>query len=657
MMENRNEIRYFRKKLLDWFDTNKRIFPWRKENIANYELIMSEILLQRTRAETVAKYYNTFFNKYPNWEEIRNASIEDLEDILRPLGLFKHRAKRLFKIIEEYNKKNGILPRNSNEINDSTLATLYISNAYELFILNKRAPLLDVNMARVLSRFFNPKKVKDVRNEKELQEFAKTVINVKNCKEFNWAILDFAAIVCKSHKPDCVNCPLKSKCRFFSKETERMDAEEPQLNIYYDNREVELQKEKKYRVLSLFSGCGGMDLGFEGNFIVHEKSINKRHNPDFIGKKEKGNMIRLRPTKFQTVFANDIINDARNAWVNYFQEKGYSSEIFHVESIVDLVKLHKQGVNVFPKDIDIVTGGFPCQDFSVSGLRNGFESHKDHTGKKIGKKDPTVETRGQLYMWMKEVIDIVQPKIFIAENVKGLVNLSNVKDIIQQDFAKANGNGYIVLPPQVLHAANYGVPQSRERVFFIGLKKSELKKGVLEEFEKDTISKEYTPYPIPSHSKDVRFNGCIEYVKLKDIFNNLDEPESSLDPSQMYYSKAKFMGKHCQGQTEINPDGISPTIRAEHHGNIEYRRLSLENGGKIKKELNSGMNERRLTPRECALIQTFPSDYDFVIPSNGRNFFISPSSAYKLIGNAVPPLLAYHVAKKIEKQWDKYFKE
>lgn len=73
-------------------------------------------------------------------------------------------------------------------------------------------------------------------------------------------------------------------------------------------------------------------------------------------------------------------------------------------------------------------------------------------------------------MWMKEVIEITQPKIFIAENVKGLVNLENVKEIIQKDFSSANENSYIVLDPQVLHSADYGVPQSRERIIFIGIK-------------------------------------------------------------------------------------------------------------------------------------------------------------------------------------------
>ena len=117
------------------------------------------------------------------------------------------------------------------------------------------------------------------------------------------------------------------------------------------------------------------------------------------------------------------------------------------------------------------------------------------------------------------------------------------------------------------------------------------------------------------------------------------------------------MGKHCQGQTEIKLDTIGPTIRSEHHGNIEFRRLSVEHGGKIVKELNRGMKERRLTIRECARIQSFPDDYEFVIEKNKQGKKVSASEAYKIIGNAVPPLLAYNIAKQIEKKWELYFKE
>ena len=669
-MWNRNDIKYFRRVLLEWFNSNKRDFPWRSDEVTNYEIIFSEILLQRTKAETVSKYYETFFNKYPNWEMLIKATHEELKDILKPLGLNEHRAKRISNIIQEFRLKNGVLPGNMGELHESSLATLYLSNAYELFILKRRAALLDVNMSRLLGRFFHPQESKDVRNDKLIQDLAYNVINIKECKDLNWAILDYAAMVCTAHKPKCTKCELNTKCSFFRLHNNVVEfkIDEPQLNIKYDS-EIPMNSDKPLKVVSLFSGCGGMDLGFEGDFAVHMDSVNETLCPDFIEEKLNNDFVKLKSTKFQTVFANDILHEARNAWVNYFNKKGYSSEVYHVESIVDLVKLHKQGVKIFPDNVDIVTGGFPCQDFSLSGKRNGFNSHKDHNGKIITSKlpsretigvvaeAPSIESRGQLYMWLKEVVEITKPKIFIAENVKGLVNFENVKEIIQQDFANANGNGYLVLNPLVLHAANYGVPQSRERVIFIGILKSELNPEALKELSKAQIIDRYNPYPKPTHSFTANGNGLKQPVKVESVFNGLLEPEKTNDPSQKFFSQAKFMGKHCQGQTEVNLQGIAPTIRAEHHGNIEFRRLSLENGGKYIEELTTmKMKPRRLTPRECALIQTFPPDYDFVIPTNSSRFFISASSAYKLIGNAVPPLLAYHIARRIEALWNSYFK-
>lgn len=112
----------------------------------------------------------------------------------------------------------------------------------------------------------------------------------------------------------------------------------------------------------------------------------------------------------------------------------------------------------------------------------------------------------------------------------------------------------------------------------------------------------------------------------------------SRDLSQQVYSKAKYLSNGSQGQTEIKLTGLGPTIRSEHHGNIEFRRLSTEHGGKHKSELAKGLKERRLTPRECALIQTFPPDYQFVMRgSSSKGMKLSSSGAYKVIGNAVPP--------------------
>lgn len=430
-------------------------------------------------------------------------------------------------------------------------------------------------------------------------------------------------------------------------------------SLQFNNEPIALKKGKKLKVLSLFSGCGGMDLGFEGGFIIHKQCVNKKLSDDFIDEEIDDTFIKLKPTIFQTVFANDILKEAKTAWIHHFSKLGYSPNLFYSDSIVDLVKRHKQGESIFPADIDIITGGFPCQDFSVSGKRNGFNSHKDHNGKNIHGNILSEETRGKLYIWMKEVIDITRPKIFIAENVKGLVNFGDIKDIIQNDFSTADGNGYIVLNPQVLHAANYGVPQSRERVIFIGIRKDILKKEALNALEQEELPDIYNPYPKPTHAFNIHNNNLLPYQTLANIFNKLDEPDNSDDPSQQQYSKAKFMGKHCQGQTEINLNGIGPTIRSEHHGNIEYRRLSLEHGGKYIDELNAGMRERRLTPRECALIQTFPIDYEFVIRKKYKssNYELSPSAAYKIIGNAVPPLLAYNIAKRIEKLWNLYFEQ
>ena len=110
-----------------------------------------------------------------------------------------------------------------------------------------------------------------------------------------------------------------------------------------------------------------------------------------------------------------------------------------------------------------------------------------------------------------------------------------------------------------------------------------------------------------------------------------------------------------QGSSEIDMDGIGPTIRSEHHGNIEYRRLSEEHGGKILSELNKGLQERRLSVRECARIQTFPDDYEFIF-NDGTNK-VNSSDAYKVIGNAVPPLLGYSIGKRLESLWNDLFGE
>lgn len=410
------------------------------------------------------------------------------------------------------------------------------------------------------------------------------------------------------------------------------------------------------RLLSLFSGCGGMDIGFEGGFIAPRKSF--KPDCDWIEKSLDDDWVLLKKNIYTTVFANDILPEAQAGWEKYMSRFGDKSGVYHLASVVDLVKMHQKGVDVFPENIDVVTGGFPCQDFSVAGKRKGFDSMKDHEGKSRASDVPTEESRGKLYYWMKQVIDITRPKVFIAENVKGMVSLGDVTEIIQRDFASADGNGYIVLKPQVLHAGNFGVPESRERIIFIGIRMDALLPEAKKALEQTVVPEKYNPYPLVTHACTIKGYNLMPVVTTLDVLHGLPEPEEAIDPAQKIYSKAKFMGKGLQGQTEIKLDTIGPTIRSEHHGNIEFRRLSKEHGGTHMEELERGLKERRLTPRECAMIQTFPPDYQLILKKeSGYGFLLSSSGAYKVVGNAVPPVLAYHIAKRLEKVWPLYFGE
>ena len=192
--------------------------------------------------------------------------------------------------------------------------------------------------------------------------------------------------------------------RLACKEYDEQLLKESQIPIFFPEESTE---QGKLRLLSLFSGCGGMDIGFEGGFIAHRKSF--AADSPYIDHRIDDDWIFLRKNRFETVFANDILPEAKVAWTTFMSRYKHSPETYRLMSVVDLVKMHQQGARVFPDDIDVLTGGFPCQDFSVAGKRKGFDSQKDHTGKVRTEDVPTEESRGKLYYWMKQVIDITRP--------------------------------------------------------------------------------------------------------------------------------------------------------------------------------------------------------------------------------------------------------
>ncbi len=210
-----SKIDFFQKNLLDWFEQNGRDFPWRKKNLSSYKKVIAEVLLQRTRAETVAKFYPIFLEKYPTWNSLNRTSIKTLEKTLTPVGLYKQRAALLKKLAKEMVRLKKRLPREKEEIEKLPFAGQYITNTILQFVYNKPAPLLDVNMSRVLERFFGPRKLADIRYDPYLQELAWRIVEHKEAKKINWGVLDFAAKVCTAKFPKCDNCLLNKKCYFY----------------------------------------------------------------------------------------------------------------------------------------------------------------------------------------------------------------------------------------------------------------------------------------------------------------------------------------------------------------------------------------------------------------------------------------------------------
>ncbi|RIJ48696.1 hypothetical protein D1614_09185 [Maribellus luteus] len=210
------KIQYFQEKILEWYQENGRHFPWRNPSASNYVKIISEVLLQRTKAETVSKFFPTFVKKYASWKQLGNATEAELQDFLKPLGLYNQRGSRLFKLAQEMKKRNGRFPQTRDVVEEIPMMGQYITNAYELFILNKPSPLLDVNMARALERYFGPRKLADIRYDPYLQGLSKKVVQHPKSKEINWAILDFSALNCKQRSPLCTICCLKNNCKYYS---------------------------------------------------------------------------------------------------------------------------------------------------------------------------------------------------------------------------------------------------------------------------------------------------------------------------------------------------------------------------------------------------------------------------------------------------------
>lgn len=210
------QIERFQADLLRWFEKHSRKFPWRKATASKYEIIIAEVLLQRTRAETVATFFPRFVREFPSWRRLSSSSILQLEDYLRPIGLWRRRAITIQALAREMVKRNGRFPKERIDIEVLPGVGQYIANAVLLFCHGIPQPLLDVNMTRVLERVFGPRKLADIRYDPYLQDLAKMLVYCEEAERISWAILDLAAAICLPRNPRCNECPLVPMCKFAS---------------------------------------------------------------------------------------------------------------------------------------------------------------------------------------------------------------------------------------------------------------------------------------------------------------------------------------------------------------------------------------------------------------------------------------------------------
>lgn len=299
-----------------------------------------------------------------------------------------------------------------------------------------------------------------------------------------------------------------------------------------------------FTLVSMFSGCGGMDLGFLGGFEVFGR--------------------RYERLPFRIVWANE-----HNAKACATYRRNIGADIICGDVWDALPSL--------PPKADVLIGGFPCQDISVNGKRAGAN------GKRSG-----------LYKAMIEAIKLCKPTVFVAENVGSLLMPCNA-DSLHQVMTDFGDLGY-TLSCESYQAADYGVPQTRHRVFIVG------------------TSSEVRPFVKPPAERD-----RAHWMSVKEAIGDLEALDESPEINHVW-SRANKSPE--QGDRILIPERPGYTIRAECHGNIQWHyRL-----------------KRRMSMREAARVQSFPDTFifDAMLRETERQ-----------VGNAVPPVLAWHVARAV----------
>ena len=206
-------IYWFQSQLLKWSDVNLRDFPWRRTRDP-YAIFVAEFLLQKTGAEQARTVYEQFMSCYPSLPSLAAADLSDLETVLAPLGL-NFRAARIHRsagiLVADYDER---IPDCQSELQKLPGVGPYTANAICASAFGQQTPVLDVNVARVLGRFFGLPLLKLPQRDREYKRLTNVVAPQQRVDRWNLTLLDFGALVCVARNPACDRCPLFQQCLF-----------------------------------------------------------------------------------------------------------------------------------------------------------------------------------------------------------------------------------------------------------------------------------------------------------------------------------------------------------------------------------------------------------------------------------------------------------
>ncbi|MDB5098462.1 MAG: adenine glycosylase [Cyanobacteria bacterium RYN_339] len=208
----------FADRVIAWGRTHGRRFPWREPGLSTFELLLTEVLLARTRADAVVPVIDALLTRFPDATALATADLAILEAILTPLGLFRKRARALIPLAQKLVSHHGShVPQALEPLLELPYVGRYAANAYLCFGLGQRRPVVDANVARLLDRYWGltPWKGKLEHAEAHWQ-FAESLLPWQDVQRYNWGLLDLGALVCKPRTPDCRACPLREGCKHAS---------------------------------------------------------------------------------------------------------------------------------------------------------------------------------------------------------------------------------------------------------------------------------------------------------------------------------------------------------------------------------------------------------------------------------------------------------